>query len=173
VAAAHPPTVAVEPLLRSVEWEGVPDPSDPARSAAATLRRPLGAAFATGMGRLLATSRATPDPVALCHAFAHGLVTGAGFSDGRRMTVRLDECAAQVAELYAHPSRNRFRQRLLAHAGPVFDRTGQRDPATLAAIRLYALILAGGQSAEPMRHLAAATVTWGRPARETLTLLQD
>jgi hypothetical protein len=100
-------------------------------------------------------------------------VNGAGFDDHDIVDVLLGECAAAVADMYAQPTRNRLRQRFLGAAGPVFERTSRGDDAALATIRLYALILAGGRSADAMRHIAAATVALARPGDETLVLVHE
>jgi hypothetical protein len=165
------PTTAAEPLTRSITWQFVPDRVDPAQSAALALRGSLGPAFATGMAHLVASLPLGPE--VRCRRFATGLVRGAGFAPGGTVDVRLDECAAAVADLFAHPTRNRLRQRFLNAAGPVFYRTARADATSLATIRLYALILAGGRSAEAMRHIAAATVTLGRSPDEALVLAHE
>lgn len=173
ITATTLPTRPVEPLIGAVTGPDTPDLYDPARSAAAALQGGLGPAFASGMALLLGLAPTAPRRTALGPMFARGLVKGAGLTDGDTVTVRLGECAAAVAEMYTRPVRNRLRQRFLATAGPVFYRSAPRDATTLAETRFYALILAGGRSAEVMRHLAAATVALGRPADETLVLLQD
>lgn len=182
VSASHEPSRASGP--------GAPDAAGGhahgaagghAQGAAARCR-----AFAVGLVTAAAfppvafPSAASPDAASLPVASAPAASRGAASrgadpatASPERFEVRLSECAAAVADLLTRPTRNHLRQRLLRAAGPIFDRSAEPDPQSLATIRFYALVLAGGRSADLMRHLAAATVVLARPAEETLLLVID